>query len=621
MEYTENFNRLFAELKKSASENDRLNYFKSKLLQILDSKEKNENTISKAIDNYCYNLNKSLYAEYAIEKGKVGTIGEIRTWKDGHKYKKMPNGKWVRVYQEHNRSAEISIARLKGKVRNATTVDELMEIVMANVHRFEDENGQILPIVEELKKEVAASKGKINAGKPSTQEQIEKYKKEHEVKVSDDDLNKIDIEIERAVFNAVKNYTYAWDWELNRFAKEFVQKSGDAQKDNAKTEWLKRHSITNVDELSEYLEHKGKQFKENQKAKKAAKKKEKLEKARDMEYQKPESSKTFEKLTLDDAVPAFNEDGRIKLTVQKVFDFMNENPAEDNNINYLFKKMKDIDFFQRKGIYEGYGMNRKKVGEEYRQLSIESLENSNSNKRCHYSPGNVSILVKEVESADNVKEIETFIHEMTHWLDACCFTTLNDRYGTNQVASKDSGLLKALSKSIISSFDDIPDESRKLIESYENNTEYKKFSKAAKEELAAMPLNTNDEIKAYNQRAKEVNEEGKKLWKDHCKETEPIGGLEDMYMAISAGRVKDFTWGHTDFKDRDRRSSELLANYISLSFTKKDQIAAFKKDMPNIAMALDQVIANMVDLVDSKTGIKKSLTETINTILKGVLYE
>lgn len=190
MGYSEQFNELI----KSIDNANRLNYFKAELLKILDAKEKNEDSLSKAIENYFKEINKSIYG-ISIEKGRAGTIGEIRTWKDGKKYKKMPNGKWVRVYQQQNRSAEISIARLKGKVRNAQSVDELMQIVMNNIHRFEDENGQILPIVEELKKEVASGKTRINAGKPSTKEQIEKIKaeKENEIKKKKASNNKITI--------------------------------------------------------------------------------------------------------------------------------------------------------------------------------------------------------------------------------------------------------------------------------------------------------------------------------------------------------------------------------------------------------------------------------------------
>ena len=69
----------------------------------------------------------------------------------------MPDKKWVRIYDTHDKHTEISIARLKGKVRNAQSVEELFQIVLNNTHRFSDENGKPLAIVEELKKEVEKS--------------------------------------------------------------------------------------------------------------------------------------------------------------------------------------------------------------------------------------------------------------------------------------------------------------------------------------------------------------------------------------------------------------------------------------------------------------------------------
>ena len=161
-------------LKKSV-EDRKLEYFKSELLKILDKKEKEESgeEVSKAF--IVQELYKSMTDPlYMTKGGKVGVVGEIRTW-NGKKYKKMPNKKWVRIYDTHDKHTEISIARLKGKVRKAQSVDELFEIVMNNTHRFSDENGKPLDIVLELKKEVDAKKKALNAGKPSTKEQIKKF--------------------------------------------------------------------------------------------------------------------------------------------------------------------------------------------------------------------------------------------------------------------------------------------------------------------------------------------------------------------------------------------------------------------------------------------------------------
>lgn len=169
-------------LKKSV-EDRKLEYFKSELLKILDKKEKEESgeEVSKAF--IVQELYKSMTDPlYMAKGGKVGVVGEVRTW-NGKKYKKMPNKKWVRIYDTHDKHTEISIARLKGKVRNAQSVDELFEIVMNNTHRFSDENGKPLDIVLELKKEVDAKKKALNAGKPSTKEQIKKEQKKKNQKV------------------------------------------------------------------------------------------------------------------------------------------------------------------------------------------------------------------------------------------------------------------------------------------------------------------------------------------------------------------------------------------------------------------------------------------------------
>ena len=155
------------EILKKSLEDRKFEHFKSELLKILDKKEKEEEgeEVSKAF--FVQELYKSMTDPlYMAKGGKVGAVGEIRTW-NGKKYKKMPNKKWVRIYDTHDRHTEISIARLKGRVRKAQSVDELFEIVLNNTHRFSDENGKPLDIVLELKKEVDARKNTLNAGKPS----------------------------------------------------------------------------------------------------------------------------------------------------------------------------------------------------------------------------------------------------------------------------------------------------------------------------------------------------------------------------------------------------------------------------------------------------------------------
>ena len=201
----------------------KLEYFKKELLKVLDRQEKEESPeVSKAF--IVHELYKSMTDPlYMAKGGKAGVVGEIRTW-NGKKYKKMPNKKWVRIYDTHDKHTEISIARLKGRVRRVQSVEELFDIVMNNTHRFSDENGKPLDIVLELKKEVDARKKTLNAGKPSTKEQVEKIKKEQKKKnQSSNDYGFTELE--------VKDLNYLFNNYMNHSTKKLNWKAFKAQLD------------------------------------------------------------------------------------------------------------------------------------------------------------------------------------------------------------------------------------------------------------------------------------------------------------------------------------------------------------------------------------------------------
>jgi hypothetical protein len=149
-----------------------LDYFKRELIKVLEA---SEDKVSKAIEDYDKSIAKTFREEFGIEKSRGYGIGTIREWK-GRKYKKIAPNKWRLVYENNSRGAKQSIAYLKKAVMAAKSTDELLEIVMQNINRFQDANGKTLDIVSELQQAVRESKAKLNAGKPSTQEQIEKIK-------------------------------------------------------------------------------------------------------------------------------------------------------------------------------------------------------------------------------------------------------------------------------------------------------------------------------------------------------------------------------------------------------------------------------------------------------------
>lgn len=166
-----------AELIKSLNKKkdvEQLEYFKKELLKILKNKDNED--VSKAIEDYDNSIRKT-YSEIGIEKAGYG-IGTVRVWK-GQKFRKIAPGKWRRIYDSNTRGANQSIAILRKKIANAQSIDELLQLVMENTNRFMDAEGKLLPIVDKLNEAVKASKTRLNAGKPSTQDQIEQFKKEN----------------------------------------------------------------------------------------------------------------------------------------------------------------------------------------------------------------------------------------------------------------------------------------------------------------------------------------------------------------------------------------------------------------------------------------------------------
>lgn len=171
-----------------------LNYFKNKILEILTNKEKSErkemNKAFSDLESSGSYIEKSVNGEY-IEKSGM-PIGTTSTYKDGTKWRKVAPNKWRKVYENESRGAKMSIAKLKAKVQKASTVDELYQIVMENINRFQDSNGKTLDIVTELRDAVNESKGKINAGKKTSAEQIKEINEKKAAETVNDNKAEMD---------------------------------------------------------------------------------------------------------------------------------------------------------------------------------------------------------------------------------------------------------------------------------------------------------------------------------------------------------------------------------------------------------------------------------------------
>ena len=128
----------------------KLEYFKKKVLSILNSQEK-----AGAQD-----FKKSFaYIVDVVAKGNF-PVGTIREWK-GKKYIKVAPGKWRPKYDSNSRGAKLSIAALKRKAENCKTSQELLQLVLENRDRFSDKDGKPLAFVKELSDYVSSLNDKV----------------------------------------------------------------------------------------------------------------------------------------------------------------------------------------------------------------------------------------------------------------------------------------------------------------------------------------------------------------------------------------------------------------------------------------------------------------------------
>ena len=85
-----------------------------------------------------------------------------------------------------------------------------------------------------------------------------------------------------------------------------------------------------------------------------------------------------------------------------------------------------------------------------------------------------------------------------------------------------------------------------------------------------------------------------------------VDNLQDIYDALSGGLYRDkgtVTFGHGSayYRSRYNRVEETIANYASLSVTRPDLIAIFKRDKPELAAELDATILELLKKARGET--------------------
>lgn len=185
---------------------EKLEYFKKKILAHLDDLEQKENAEKKE-------LKKSLLAFEMTSIEKAGyPVGTIREWK-GKKYIKVAPGKWKPKYDSHSRGAKMAIAALKKKIDACTDSEELMQIILENRDRFSDENGRPLPFVKELSDYISGRNDTIESEKNEKKATDEKIKNHFEEQAQE---YGVDVNVENGIVSISKDgkkFSHAFRYE------------------------------------------------------------------------------------------------------------------------------------------------------------------------------------------------------------------------------------------------------------------------------------------------------------------------------------------------------------------------------------------------------------------------
>ena len=196
---------------------EKLEYFKKKILAHLDDLEQKENAEKKE-------LKKSLLAFEMTSIEKAGyPVGTIREWK-GKKYIKVAPGKWKPKYDSHSRGAKMAIAALKKKIDACTDSEELMQIILENRDRFSDENGRPLPFVKELSDYISGRNDTIESEKNEKKATDEKIKNHFEKQAK---KYGVDVNVENGIVSISK--------DGKKFSHAFRYKEGE--KDGHGKDW------------------------------------------------------------------------------------------------------------------------------------------------------------------------------------------------------------------------------------------------------------------------------------------------------------------------------------------------------------------------------------------------
>ncbi len=288
------------------------------------------------------------------------------------------------------------------------------------------------------------------------------------------------------------------------------------------------------------------------------------------------------KVELSNMPQAFVDSKRTETQTQKLVDYVNGLGGE-STAKAILANLGKLDSYSANNI----------------AFKIVYGTNSSLSKSMRYSGEAIdaTLNIPKLDGEDIRGAVNTTLHELGHLVDSYAGTK-NRYFGA--VTENHEKLLAAIGEGVSGTSEDVmqllkqanidSDEVRNVVDIKEQlkdvDNAYKNGDFASYKEYS----------KIWNKTYKEAIAERDYLSRNKLN---GINNLQDIYDALSGGEWRDsgvVKYGHGSkyYKQSWSKSSEIFANYFSLSITRPDLIATLKQDKPKLCEALDEILEDIL---------------------------
>lgn len=280
---------------------------------------------------------------------------------------------------------------------------------------------------------------------------------------------------------------------------------------------------------------------------------------------------------------------------QALMDFINKADGADPDVVALYRSMDKI-----------YNLDDNDI--DFKISHAKNHAVSYHYKISDHKLTEVKLTIPKIDGEDIIGAVDTTLHEEMHFLDLLLSKDNRNggKYG-GWVSSSNTKLVSVIDKAD----DIIGDKVKGLFKNYD--AEVSKIAKDMRDKYTAehdkliskfLPngvWGADADYKGYKKAVSKLKSaiDDEKDYLSRNAMGGGIGNLEDIYDALSGGKLRDkggvkYGHGSSYYSSKDKRAHEIIANYGTLSVAHKELLDMLTEDKPELVEALKEVIKEML---------------------------